>query len=151
LRADKLRGVRMVSSWLSKRERFVDLLRMVRRVVAALSVLRQMGVEEHECSYLPMDVFECARRGPSTVGVRAEDDTVESFSGEDIDDVRDVGLQGDREAQEVESFPESSERRREDLVTLRAPQIGDCLPARSTMPSAVEKNERAHRSDLTCK
>src|ERR1051326_6216663 len=122
---------------------------MVRRVEAAFSILRQMGVEEPECSYVSMDVFERARGRPSTVGVRDEHRLLQVFALEHLDDVSNVGVESDLIAEKVGSLAESGERQRDDVMTVCSEEVGRGSPTPGAMPGTMHENKRS-RAHRTC-
>jgi hypothetical protein len=58
-----------------------------------------------------------------------------------VDDIGDVGLHVDPNAQEMRTLAESCQRRRENAVAGVAKPVGDPPPTPAAVPSAVDEDE----------
>src|SRR5205807_7602992 len=98
--------------------RFQNLLASIRGVGTLLSIFGQMRINEDERGYLRPHHLDGARNYPPAIRVTAKDDVVEIFPLEQVDDIRDVGIQIDLAAKQMRPLPKAGQGRRKHLVTL---------------------------------
>jgi hypothetical protein len=68
---------------------------------------------------------------------------VQIFPRDLVDHVIDLRRQRDGIAGKMGTFPNSGERRRDDIVAVRGQLIGNAPPAPSAMPRTVDQHERS--------
>ena len=74
-----------------------------------------------------------------------EDDLIEIFPFDLVDDVADVCRQVNLVVQEMRALAETGQCRRKDTVFFRSQAIRDPLPTPATMARAMHQNERRRR------
>src|SRR5688500_4298509 len=73
--------------------------------------------------------------------MRDQAHVLEILPFEQVDDVGDVGVEGDVLAEKMRAVRKPGQRRREDLVTLGFEKVRDALPAPAAVPCAVNEHE----------